>query len=154
MSAKEIIKAAVVKLEVEARNYYKSADEVLYTSLVYAVMSFAVFAVSSLVVPSKLIPIAELKNLIGFGGGGASGGITLAWGLRQRLERRDKARQIEAQKANLERLSEIQNLSNEADQTQIAAHILELTLRTISSPYEFPRETTHEPSREKSESAN
>jgi hypothetical protein len=154
MSAKEVIKAAVAKLEVESKNYYQSANEVLYTSLAYATMSFAVFAVSSLVIPSKLIPIEDLKVLIGFGGGGASSGITLAWGFRQRLERRDKARQIEAQRVNLERLSEIPNLSDQADQTQIANRILELTLRTISAPYEFPRETTNESSREKAESTN
>lgn len=142
MSAKEAIKAAVVKLEVESKNYYKSANEAFYTSLGYALVSFAVFIVSSIVIPSKLIPIEELKSLIGIGGGGTASGITLAWGFRQRLERRDKARQIEAQKKSLEILGEMSGLDDEKEKTQIVAATLELTLRTISAPYDFPREKT------------
>jgi hypothetical protein len=142
MSAKEAIKAAVVKLEVESKNYYKSANEAFYTSLGYALVSFAAFMISSIAIPSKLIPIEELKSLIGISGGGTASSITLAWGFRQRLERRDKARQIEAQKKSLEILGEMSDLDYEKEKTQIVAATLELTLRTISSPYDFPREKT------------
>ena len=142
MSSKAAVKAAVVKLDAESKNYYQSANEALYTSVVYAAVSFAVFAVSSVVIPSKFMPIAGLKFLIGIGGGGTASGITLAWGFRQRLERRDKARQIEAQKKALEVLSEISGLDSEVDQTQIIAKTLDLTLRTISAPYDFSRGKT------------
>jgi hypothetical protein len=142
MSSKEAIKAAVAKLDIESKNYYQSANEALYTSMGYAVVSFAIFAASSIAIPSQLIPLAELKSLIGIGGGGTAGGITLAWGFRQRLERRDKARQIEAQKKSLEMLSEISGLDSEADRTRIVTATLELTLRTISAPYDFSREKT------------
>ena len=142
MSSKEAIKAAVVKLDTESKNYYQSANEALYTSVGYAVISFVVFVVFSVVIPSQLISLAELKSLIGIGGGGTTGGITLAWGFRQRLERRDKARQIEAQKKSLEILSEIPDLESETDRTRMATATLELTLRTISAPYGFSREKT------------
>lgn len=140
MSTKETIKAAVDRLDLEVKNYYKSANEAFYTSVGHAVLSFVLFSTSSILIPSKVIPLEDLKSLIGFGGAGASGSITLTWGLRQRLERRDKARQIEAQKVSLERLSELSDFNDENTQKKIAEKILELTLRTISSPYEPPRE--------------
>ncbi|MBL1178663.1 hypothetical protein [Pantanalinema sp. GBBB05] len=140
MSSKEVIKVAIAKLDIESKNYYQSANEALYTSVCYAVVSFAIFTASSIVIPSQLIPLAELKSLIGIGGGGTASGITLAWGFRQRLERRDKARQIEAQKKSLEMLSEISSLDSEADRIRIVTATLELTLRTISAPYDFSRE--------------
>lgn len=142
MSSKEAIKAAVAKLDTESKNYYQSANEALYTSVGYAVVSFAIFAFSSVAIPSQIGPLSDLKSLIGIGGGGTAGGITLAWGFRQRLERRDKARQIEAQKKSLEILSEMSGLDSETDRTRIVTATLELTLRTISAPYDFSREKT------------
>ncbi len=142
MSSKEAIKAAVAKLDTESKNYYQSANEALYTSVGYAIVSFVVFVVVSVVIPSKFISLEELKSLIGIGGGGTTSGITLAWGFRQRLERRDKARQIEAQKKSLEILCEIPGLESGTNRTRIATATLELTLRTISAPYDFSRSKT------------
>lgn len=154
MSSKEVIKAAITKLDAECENHYKSANEAFYTSLGYALVSFSIFAVIT-IIPSKLITMEGFKTLIGIGGGSASSGISLSWGFKERLERRDKARQLEVIKKTLESLSESSTSKNSQEKNhtatatldqataanldQVTTATLELILRTISAPYELSR---------------
>ena len=131
MSDKSVIKAAIERLGVERGNLYKSANEVFITSLIHALMTFAFFIFCSFLFPAKLSIQKELINLLGFGGGGTTGGITLARGIRERLERRDKARETDALIRALQTFMQAQELSQEL-QKEIVNTTLELALRTIS----------------------
>lgn len=130
-NANTVVEAAVVQLAEESKRYYATANEALLTSFAYAGVCFGVFALFSAIVPTSFLPSA-----IGLGGGGATGGMTVAWGFKERFDRRDKARQLDAQRASLQVLAQSPNLTSD-DHDKIVGITLDLALRTVSAPYEF-----------------
>ena len=81
MLTKDAIRAAVVKLDMESKNYYQSANEALFTSVGYALVSCTVFVFSSLAIPKLISKNPDFMSSLGLGG--STGGITLAWGFMQ-----------------------------------------------------------------------
>lgn len=139
----EVIKVYIATLETEIKNCYKSADEAICNSLCVAASICAVLLLPMILFSDKdkiksleaWFPLIVSRIPVGTI-------IPIAPGFTQRLEKRDKARHLEEQRIFLIRLIEKSSIS-QADQTQINS-IMDLNLRTILAPYEYPRKNLKE----------
>ncbi|MDJ0900499.1 MAG: hypothetical protein QNJ55_16990 [Xenococcus sp. MO_188.B8] len=76
------------QLEVEINGLYKSADETFITFLASSVTYLVIFIVISIIpLPENISYFDEFKRILGFGGGRSASSISLASGIKQRLEK-------------------------------------------------------------------